>query len=101
MNRGDTVQLIVPEKGRKCVGKILREIKGSYQVGLPNGLYIILPKDRWELCDKSISVPDNIESQENNAENKDSVRIRKIHKLKYRETSTLPPQIGYTKPHQS
>lgn len=27
MNRGDTVQLIVPEKGRKCVGKILREIK--------------------------------------------------------------------------
>ena len=64
MNRGDTVQLIVPEKGRKCVGKILREIKGSYQVGLPNGLYIIL------LCDKSVSVPDNIENQENNTENK-------------------------------
>lgn len=72
MNRGDTVQLIVPEKGRKCVGKILREIKGSYQVGLPNGLYIILPKDRWELCDKSISVPDNIESQENNAGNQNN-----------------------------
>mgnify|MGYP004491758731 CR=1 FL=1 len=66
MNRGDTVQLIVPEKGRKCVGKILKEIKGSYQVGLPNGLYIILPKDRWELCDKSISVPDNIENQDSN-----------------------------------
>ena len=54
MNRGDTVQLIVPEKGRKCVGKILKEIKGSYQVGLPNGLYIILPKDQWELDRKSV-----------------------------------------------
>ena len=41
-------------------------------MGLSNGLYIIFPKDRWELCDKSISVPDNIESQENNAENKDN-----------------------------
>lgn len=56
MNRGDTVQLIVPEKGRKCVGKILKEINGNFQVGLPNGLYIILPKERWELCDKSVSV---------------------------------------------
>ena len=50
----------------KCVGKILKEIKGSCQVGLLNGLYIILPKDRWELCDKSISVPDNIENQDSN-----------------------------------
>ena len=48
MTRGDTVQLIVPEKGRKCVGKILKEINGNFQVGLPNGLYIILPKERWE-----------------------------------------------------
>ena len=66
MNRGDTVQLIVPEKGRKCVGKILREIKGSYQVGLPNGLYIILQKHLCELSDKSDSLPDNIENKENN-----------------------------------
>lgn len=68
MNRGDTVQLIIPEKGRKCVGKILKEIKGCYQVGLPNGLYIILPKERWELCDKSVSVPENIsDNSENNS----------------------------------
>ena len=68
MTRGDTVQLIVPEKGRKCVGKILKEINGNFQVGLPNGLYIILPKERWELCDdKSVSVSvDEIADSDNN-----------------------------------
>ena len=65
--RGDTVQLTVPEKGRRCIGKVLKEIKGNLQVGLPNGLYIILPIDRWELCDKSVSATNNIsEIIENN-----------------------------------
>ncbi len=51
MTKGDTVRLTVPEKGRRCTGKILKEIGDSYQVGFPNGLYIILPKERWELCE--------------------------------------------------
>lgn len=56
MNRGDTVQLKVPEQGRRFIGKILKEINGSLQVGLPNGLYVIRPKELWEICEKSVSV---------------------------------------------
>lgn len=56
MNRGDVVQLKVPEQGRRFIGKILKEVNGSLQVGLPNGLYVIRPKELWELCEKSISV---------------------------------------------
>lgn len=56
MNRGDVVQLKVPEQGRRFVGKILKEVNGSLQVGLPNGLYVIRPKELWELCEKSVSV---------------------------------------------
>lgn len=56
MNRGDVVQLKVPEQGRRFIGKILKEINGSLQVGLPNGLYVIRPKELWEICEKSVSV---------------------------------------------
>lgn len=56
MNRGDVVQLKVPEQGRRFIGKILKEVNGSLQVGLPNGLYVIRPKELWELCEKSVSV---------------------------------------------
>lgn len=52
MNRGDLVRLKEPEQGRYCEGKILREINGQYQVGLPNGLYIIRPIELWELCEQ-------------------------------------------------
>ena len=50
MNRGDLVRLKAPEQGRYCEGKIIKEINGCYQVGLPNGLYIIKPINCWELC---------------------------------------------------
>ena len=56
MNRGDTVQLKVPEQGRRFIGKILKEVNGSLQVGLPNGLYVIRPKELWEICEKTVSV---------------------------------------------
>lgn len=56
MNRGDVVQLKVPEQGRRFIGKILKEVNGSLQVGLPNGLYVIRPKELWEICEKSVSV---------------------------------------------
>lgn len=50
MNRGDLVRLKAPEQGRYCEGKIIKEINGCYQVGLPNGLYIVKPIELWELC---------------------------------------------------
>lgn len=56
MNRGDTVQLKVPEQGRRFIGKILKEVNGGLQVGLPNGLYVIRPKELWEICEKTVSV---------------------------------------------
>ena len=56
MNRGDIVQLKVPEQGRRFIGKILKEVNGSLQVGLPNGLYVIRPKELWEICEKTVSV---------------------------------------------
>ena len=56
MTRGDTVKLKEPEQGRYFKGKILKEIKGSFQVGLPNGLYVIRPIELWEICDDKVSV---------------------------------------------
>lgn len=56
MNRGDVVQLKVPEQGRRFIGKILKEVNGSLQVGLPNGLYVIRPKELWEICETTVSV---------------------------------------------
>lgn len=51
MTRGDIVQLKSPERGRWFRGRILKELNDEYQVGLPNGLYVIRPKSLWQLCD--------------------------------------------------
>ena len=67
--RGDIVQLITPVQGRRFIGKILKEINGCYQVGLPNSLYVIFPKENWELCDKSAPLPDNISDNSDDIEN--------------------------------
>ena len=53
MKRGDTVQLKVPEQGRYFKGKILKETSDGFQVGLPNGLYVIKSKELWEICESS------------------------------------------------
>ena len=63
MVRGDIVKLKEPDQGRVFEGKILKEVDDSrypgkhcFKVGLPNGLYVIRPKDDWVLCDHDSSV---------------------------------------------
>lgn len=52
MKVGDTVQLKQPQQGRKYLGKIIKIHNGLIRVGLPNGLYVELPKSLWELAEE-------------------------------------------------
>lgn len=57
MTRGDIVQLKSPEQGRWFKGRIIKEINDEFQVGLPNGLYVIRPKSAWQLCEPGTTEP--------------------------------------------
>ena len=70
MTRGNIVQLKSPEQGRWFKGRILKELNDEYQVGLPNGLYVIRPKNLWQLCDaeNSNATIDTLPSDEDDSQ---------------------------------
>lgn len=55
-NKGDAVQLKIPEQGRRFKGIIGKITEYEVQVNLPNGLYVVRPKNFWELIDEKGSV---------------------------------------------
>lgn len=59
MKKGDLVKLKEPEQGRYFIGRIGKEIDNSFKVDLPNGLYVIKPKELWELCSESVISDDD------------------------------------------
>lgn len=62
LTAGDPVQLKIPEQGRRFAGRIVKSVGDSFHVGLPNGLYVIRPKELWELRDESSSSSENKEA---------------------------------------
>lgn len=62
LSRGDMVQLKTPEQGRYFTGRIRKEIGDDFLVDLPNGLYVIRPKQLWVLCDAQTPYDIPIES---------------------------------------
>ena len=50
-NKGDIVQLKIPEQCRLFKGTVGKIMGIEIQVNLPNGLYIIRPENCWELIE--------------------------------------------------
>lgn len=50
-NKGDIVQLKVPEQGRLFKGTVGKITDNKIQVNLSNGLYIIRPENCWEIVE--------------------------------------------------
>lgn len=81
MVRGDVVKLKEPDQGRVFEGKILKETDDDrypglrcFKVGLPNGLYVIRPKDDWLLCghdNTDVSITDIDDDTENETDDMD------------------------------
>lgn len=55
MKNGDTVQLKIPEQGRRFRGKIIKifDKDNTIRVMLSNGLYVEFPMERWELSEEN------------------------------------------------
>lgn len=63
MKKGDMVRLKTPEQGRYFTGRIGKEIDDCFKVDLPNGLYVVKPKDLWEMCSDELPANDICEQK--------------------------------------